>query len=157
MSMQAYRAIRGNAGTVCVKMNGNNYEIGAIVSFKATLEISNSEVKSVGATMVGHKQGMVSGSFEATLHFNVPIFRKYIENYVKTGNMGRLQFTVLNEDPTAWVGIQKTIIKDALLDSIPLAALDADSDIITDDISGTFDNFQIANQFYTRDDTVKKL
>lgn len=157
MSMAAYRAIRGNAGSVCVKLGGNNYEIGAIVSFKATLEISNSEVKSVGATMVGHKQGMVSGSFEATIQYNVPIFRTYIETYVKKGTMGRLQFTVINEDPNSGVGTQKVIIKNALLDSVPLTSVDADSDVLTDDISGTFDDFQIVNSFEHKTDTIAKI
>lgn len=141
--------IRGSAGSVVYVKNGKAQELGCVQSFKATIDIDNTEIKriSLDGGMTLHKQGMMSGSWEATVDYSLPVLREYIEDYKNSGLMPRLKFVITNDDASSTVGKQIVTIKECLLDSIPLVSLDAESEALTDDISGTFDDFDINTHF----------
>jgi len=54
---------------------------------------------------------------------------------------------VTNEDPTSSVGRQTIIHKDCNLDSGILAKFDADAEYLDEEISGTFEDWEMPEEF----------
>ena len=54
---------------------------------------------------------------------------------------------VTNEDPTSAVGRQTIILKNCLFEGGILAKFDADSEYLDEDLSGTFDDWEMPEKF----------
>lgn len=151
MNFSADNSISGAQGAVAMVINGKSYTIGSMVKLEAKLSIDSTEIRVIGGRMKKHKAGMMNGTFSGTMHYNLPMVRTAFENYKKTGKLPRMKITVRNEDKASTVGKQRVVLKECLPTEGILALLDAESDSLTEDISGTFDDFEITNKFKTVD------
>lgn len=97
--------------------------------------------------MVGHKEGVGDGSWSATGFYGTPVLRSALYEYKKTGFFPDMEIQVINEDKTSATGRQSVILKECLIDEAILATFDADSELIEEDISGTFDDYEIPEEF----------
>lgn len=147
MVMRAKDAVRGNQAECFVTIDGNRYHLMTLKNFESTVKLSNGEVKRLGSNIVGHKEGLISGSWSATGYYGTPMFRKVLYDYKATGYFPSIEIQVTNEDKTSRVGRQTVIHKECLIDEAVLSCFDVDEEFIEEDISGTFDDYEIPEQF----------
>ena len=133
---------------VCfVTIRGNRYNFMQAINLEATMEKNKSEIPILGKTGKGNKANGWTGTGSAEFHFNSSIFRQMMYDYQMSGEDVYFEIQVTNNDPTSSVGSQTVILKDCNLDSVVLAAFDADGDNLTESIDFTFDSFEIPKKF----------
>ena len=147
ITMNAVDAIYGSMADAYVVLDGNRYHMIQMVNFDSTFTPNIVDVPILGRVTKGHKMAGGSGSWSASAHFNTSVFRMWILAYKKTGRLVPFEIHVSNEDPSAAVGRQTVILRDCLLDKVTLAKFDANDAVLDEDISGTFDDFEIPEQF----------
>lgn len=127
--------------------NGSRYNLMQLINFESTMEIENSEVPILGKTGKGTKPAGWTGEWSGTAHFNQSVFRRYLYEYKKTGILEPFEIQVTNEDPSSAVGRQTIIHKGCFISSAILAKFDADEEILDEDIEGTFDDWEMPEEF----------
>ena len=136
-------AIQGSQAECYVTIDGNRYNLMQIYEFKATATPNIIDVPILGRTGKGKKTAGWSGTWSGTAHYNTSIFL----HYKKTGELIPFERQVSNEDRSSGAGRQTTIISGCLIDSLVLAQFNADDELLTEDISGTFSDFEMPEEF----------
>ena len=147
VTMNAVDAIYGALAECYVTIDGNRYNLMQMVNFDSHFQSNIVDVPILGRITKGHKMTGGSGSWSGTLHYNTSVFRQWILNYKKTGKLVPFEIQVTNEDESATVGRQTIVLKDCLLDDVTLAKFDANDAILDEDLSGTFDDFEMPETF----------
>ena len=146
--MNAMDAIAGSQASAFVTMaDGNRYCFMQLYNFESNFEVNVTEVPILGKTGKGNKPSGLTGSWSGTAHYNQSVFRAMWLEYKKTGVMPLFDIQVTNEDPTASVGRQTIILKNCLSKGGILAKFDADSETLDEDLEGTFDDWEMPEQF----------
>lgn len=145
--MQAKDAISGSLAECYVTINGNRYNFMQIIDFESNMEKNKTEVPILGKTGKGNKANGWAGTFSGTAHYNQSIMRELLYRYKETGEDTYFEIMVVNEDPTSAVGAQTVILKGCNLDGGVLAKFDANADYLDEDISGTFEDWEIPQKF----------
>lgn len=114
---------------------------------EATAEIEKTEIYTLGKRGAQHKPNGWSGSGTMTIYYITTLFRKMALQYIKTGVPVYFDITVRNDDPGSTVGAQTTILKNCTLDSVVLAKFDVDADALDEEVSFTFDDVDILDEF----------
>ena len=106
-----------------------------------------SEIPILGQVGKGHKPTYGSGEWSGTAHYNQSVLRDVMLRYKNRGQMLYFDIQVTNEDPTSAVGRQTIILKNCLFEGGILAKFDADSEYLDEDLSGTFDDWEMPEKF----------
>ena len=85
--------------------------------------------------------------FGTQAHYNQSVLRKVMLEYQNTGELPPFEIVATNEDKGASIGRQTIIHKDCLMDTIILAKFSADEEVLDEEISGTFDRFEMPEEF----------
>ncbi len=146
--MDALDAVAGSQASVYVTFeNGNRYCMMQLYQFESNMEVEVTEVPILGKTGKGHKPAGWTGTWSGTAHYNQSVFREYLLEYKKTGKMRNFDIQISNEDKTSMVGRQTIILKNCLMKGGSLAKFDSDSEILDEDIEGTFDDWEMPETF----------
>lgn len=145
--LKAQNTISGTQGKLIATINGSVYQIGEVKSFEATVDKNKSEMKVVGKTGTQHKGSGWNGSGSMTLYYGSPIFRRMMIEYMKTGKDTYFDVTCVNEDPGSGRGKQTATIRNVNIDSMTIAILDAESDMLEEDLDFTYDDVDILDEF----------
>lgn len=140
-------AIQGSQAECYVTIDGNRYNLMQLYEFEVTVTPNIIDVPILGRTGKGKKTAGWSGAWSGTAHYNTSIFRKWFLHYKKTGEMTPFEIQVSNEDRSSGAGRQTTILSGCLIDSLVLAKFNADDELLTEDISGTFSDFEMPEEF----------
>lgn len=154
MYMNAKDTVAGALAEVYVTIDNVRYNCMHLYNFTADDSMNNVEINRLGTTAKGHKSTSVSGSWSATGYYGMPIFHKIAQQFRKTGVMPYFTIQVTNDDPTSGVGRQTKIFRDCLIDKVTVAKFDASSDALTEDISGTYDDYETAEEFTLLDGVI---
>lgn len=148
VTMNALDAISGSLATAYVTFkNGKRYNLFQLYEFLAKKDVDSVKVPILGRTGKGNKPASWGGKFTGKAHYNQSVFREYALEYKKTGKMEPFEITIENHDASSSAGSQIIILKGCLLDSIVLAKFDANSEILDEEISGTFDDWEMPQAF----------
>ncbi|MGN1029177.1 MAG: phage tail tube protein [Bacilli bacterium] len=140
--------ISSKEGKAYITINGINRELFEIVSLKAQLDLNVQSKRMMGHRMMQHKVTGAEGTGSMTMYFMNSDMLRLALDYIKNGKYGGLKLQVKNEDEQSTVGSQEVLLTNVLLKTIPVAALDADSDDpLTIDTDFTFDNIEGLNFF----------
>jgi len=145
--MSAKDAVSGKLAECFVTIEGNRYNFMQIISFESSVKATISEVPVLGKIMKGHKLAGASGEWSGTAHYNQSIIREIMLKYKNTGIAEYFDIQVTNEDPTSSIGRQTVILKDCLSEGGILAKFDADAEYLDEELSGTFDDYEIPEKF----------
>lgn len=145
--MKAKDTVSGSLAECYVTLNGKRYNFMNLIKFEATIEKTKTEVPILGKTGKGNKSTGWKGTFEGTAHYVSSIFRELLYTYKETGEDIYFDIQVTNEDPTSSIGRQTVILVDCNLDGGTLAKFDADAEYLDEDVSGTYDDFEIPEKF----------
>lgn len=146
-TMHGQDTILGSQASAYVTIGKSRYLLMQLKNFKAEAKISIKEIGILGRTGKAHKAGPWNGTWSASAYYNQSIFRKMMLEYKRTGIMPYFDIQVVNEDESSSVGRQTVILKECLFEGGILAQMDADAEVLEEDISGTFDDFEIPEQF----------
>lgn len=135
--------ISSKEGKAYITIDGRNRELFEISSLNAQLELNVQSRQMLGHRMVQHKVIGAEGTGSMTMYFmNSDMLRLAIQ-YIKEGKYGGLKLQIKNEDAQSTIGKQEVVLLGVLLNTIPVATLDDQSDDpITIDTDFTFDDIE---------------
>lgn len=135
--------VRNNNGTTSVE------NMFWAKNLEASAEINKTEVYTLGKRGAQNKPTGWSGSGSMTIYYITSLFRRMVLNYIKTGIPVYFDITVTNDDPGSTVGAQTVVLKNCSLDSVILAKFDVEAEILDEEVSFTFDDIDILDDFNT--------
>ncbi|MCM1440090.1 MAG: phage tail tube protein [Roseburia sp.] len=145
--MNACDAIYGGLAECFITVGERRYNFMSMTDFESKWEMTIKDVPILGKVGMGHKLAGGKGIWSGTAHYNQSIIRKMLLEYKRTGIMRPFDIQVTNEDLTASVGRQTIILKGCLTKGGILAKFDADSDVLDEDLEGTFDDWEMPETF----------
>lgn len=145
--MMSKDGISASLAECYITIEGNRYNFMQMIDFESRFDKSKTQIPILGKTGKGNFSTGWNGTFTGTAHYNQSIMRKLLLRYKDTGEDIYFEIQVSNEDPTSAAGRQTIIHKECNIDGGVLAKFDADGDYLTEDINGTFDDFQMPKEF----------
>ena len=145
--MNAKDSVYGSLAECYITLGNERYNFMTLTEFESKWEVKITEVPILGKVGMGHKAAGGKGTWKGTAHYNQSIFRKIADTYQKTGVMPYFEIQVTNEDPTSAVGRQTIIHHDCLCDSFTLAKFQTGEELLQEDLSGTFETWDMPETF----------
>ncbi|MGG2105550.1 phage tail tube protein [Lysinibacillus pakistanensis] len=146
-TMHGRDAIHGAQGVAWITIEGNRYKFAQLISLEARMDKTKTQVPIMGRTGKGNKATGWEGTGSATFHYNTSVFRMLLKRYKDTGEDIYFDIQITNEDGSAKVGRQTTILQDCNLDGGIIASLDADADYLEDSVDFTFEDWDMPEEF----------
>ncbi len=141
--------LNGAAGKAVIIQDGQVKDLFGAKNVKTQAEISSSDMKVIGTKKAQQKPGSVKQTGTMTVYYGTPLFLEMLAQYVRTGVMPYFNLQVTNDDPTATVGVQTVAYYDCkLTGTIPLSVLDAEADMLTMDVSFSYEDFEPLSSFH---------
>lgn len=145
--MQGKNSISGSLGRCFMTIEGNRIEFLNVLSVQAKLEKTKKEIAIMGKASKGNKTTGWKGTGTCKLHYNNSRFRELAERYKNTGEDVYFDMVVENDDTSAGVGKQQTILIGCNFNTMILAKIDADSEALDEEFEFTFEDFKIPEKF----------
>ncbi|WP_226000891.1 phage tail tube protein [Paenibacillus sp. BJ-4] len=145
--LKAGDTISGQEGRAFATINGNVEEMFYIKTLEAKAEKEKTDVKTLGKRGTQHKANGWSGSGSMTIYYTTTRFRQLMLDYIKTGKDTYFDIMIVNEDPSSSIGKQTVVLKSVNLDSVIMAKVDTDSEVLDEDIDFTFDDVDVPDSF----------
>lgn len=146
-TMHARDALHGAQGVAYVTIQGQRYKLANLINLEARMTKTKTKVPIMGRTGKGNKPTGWEGTGSATFYFNTSIFRKLLKHYKDTGEDIYFDIQTSNEDKTSSVGRQTTILIDCNTDEGIIALLDADAEYLEEDMTFTFEDWDMPEEF----------
>lgn len=118
-----------------------------IKNIEATCTINKTGIRTLGKRGEQHKPNGWTGAGTATLYYATSRFREMAIKYMKTGKPVYFDITLINDDPGSSIGKQTTLLRTCTLDSVIMGKLDVDSEVLDENISFTFDDAELLDEF----------
>lgn len=145
--LRANDALSGTEGRAFITLNGNVEELFYGKSIEATAEKNKAEMKVIGNRATQNKANGWKGTFTLNIYYATPLFRRMMIDYIKTGKDVYFDLQVVNEDNSSTIGKQTVVLKRCNIDSVILAKLDSDADFLDEEVSGTFEDVDMLDEF----------
>lgn len=145
--MLAKDTISGQSARAYTTINGQVEEMFYAKKLEAKVKKNKKEIKTLGKTGTQNKANGFSGTGSMTIYYVTSKFREIMLQYTKTGVDTYFDIQVTNQDPTSSVGAQTTILKGVNLDEIVVATLDVESETLEEEVSFTFDDWDLQGSF----------
>lgn len=145
--MEAKDTLSGAKAECFVTIDGRRYNFMQIINFESEMTKTKTKVPILGKTSKGNKATGCEYTFKGTAHYNQSIMRKLLYRFKKTGEDTYFDIQVTNDDPGSSAGRQTIIHKDCNLDGGILAKFDADAEYLDEDIAGTFEDWEMPEEF----------
>ena len=152
--MNEDNALYGGLAECFVTIEGRRYNFMSMTDFESTWETVIKDVPILGKVGMGHKEAGGKGTWKGTAHYNQSIFREMADTYQKTGVMPRFEIQVSNEDPKSTLGRQTIIHRGCLCEKFTLAKFKAGEELLDEELSGTFDSWDLPEKFNLMDGAV---
>lgn len=147
VTMNAADAVYGSLAECFITIDGRRYNFMSITDFESKWEVTIKDVPILGKVGMGHKSAGGKGTWSGTAHYNQSYFRKMADTYQKTGIMPYFEIQVSNEDPTSAAGRQTITHYGCLCDSFILAKFQAGEELLDEELSGTFESWDMPESF----------
>ena len=132
--------ITGKEGKAYITVDGVNRELFEISSIKAQIDLTVQARSTMGNRMKQHKVVGAEGTGSMTIYFMNSEMLDTAIKYLKNGKYSNIKIQVKNEDAQSSVGKQEVVLSNVVLNSIPVAQLDDQSEeCLTFDTDFTFD------------------
>ena len=145
--LQAGDTISGREGTAFVTIDGQNFAMFELKNITATVELAKTEVNTLGKRTTQQKVTGASGTGSMTIHKVTSRYAKIGIDYIKSGRVPNITIKITNNDPQSTIGRQITLLKNVIFDSVIIASLDVDAEILEEDADFTFDDAELLEAF----------
>ena len=146
-TLAALDTVRGALGKGYAKIGDSREELLYAKNIEANFEKQKSSFKALGTLQEKHRAGGWSGSGSMTIFYCTSIFRQMAHEYATTGVDTYFDLLLENDDEGSNVGKQVILLKNVNLDDITLFLVDVDAEFLEEDISFTFEGFEILQDF----------
>lgn len=141
--------LHGAAGKAVIILDGQVKDLFGAKNVKTQAEITSSDMKVIGTKKAQQKPGSVKQTGTMTVYYGTPLFIDMLARYIRSGVMPYFNLQTTNDDPTTTVGVQTVAYYNCKLSgTIPLSVLDADADMLTMDVSFTYEDFEVLSAFH---------
>lgn len=145
--LKAGDIISGREGTAFMTIDGRNVPMFWLKNIEAMVELIKTEVPVLGKRMNQQKVAGANGTGSMVIHKVTSEFAKIGIDYLKSGTIPDITIKVTNDDPNSTIGRQSTLISGVIFDSVPIAKLDIESETLDEDVSFTFSDADLLDQF----------
>lgn len=145
--MNARDSLSAKLAECYVTIDNNRYNFMQAINLEATMEKNKVLVPILGRTAKGNKSSGWSGKGKAKFHYNTSVFRRLLRDYKNSGEDIYFDIQIINEDPTSAAGRQSVILTDCNLDGGVLAKFDAEGSFLDEEMTFTFEDFKIVEEF----------
>lgn len=146
-TMNARDSISAALAECFCTVEGQRYNFMQMIDLSAEMKKTKTKVPILGKPGKGNRSTGWEGTFSGTAHFNQSIFRRLLYQYKQTGKDIYFDMQITNWDDTSSIGRQTIILKDCNLDGGILAKFDADGEYLDEDVNGTFEDWEMPEQF----------
>ncbi len=147
ITMKGSDAVSASLAECYVTVGSNRYNFMQMINFEASVTKNKNTVPILGQTGRGNKANGWTGVFRGKAHYNQSIFRQMLMEYKETGEDIYFDIQVTNNDPASGAGAQTIVFTGCNIDGGILAKFDAEGDYLSEDISGTFEDFKMPKKF----------
>lgn len=147
MILQAPDTINGRLGKVTAEIDGRQIELMELSNITATVDKNKTEFKTIGTLNTQNKASGWTGSGSATVRYISSRWAKLMERYARDYVDTYFTIVIENNDPGSRAGMQRVQLDGCNFDSIDIAKLDIDNEILEQDVNFTFSNFTILDEF----------
>lgn len=145
--LQAEDAVNGREGVATAEINGQIVELMELANITITVEKNKTEFKAMGTRNTQNKTTGWKGTGTANVRYVSSRWAELMQDYVKTGKDTYFTIVVTNEDPGSATGKQVIQVLGCNLDSVDVAKLDIDTEILDQDVNFTFNDFNVLQSF----------
>lgn len=145
--LEASEVISGSQGELYITINGERKNIAQGKNIEAKVEKEKTEIGVLGKTGKIAKATSWKGTGSLTIYYNSSLFRKLMIEYIKTGKDFYFDMIVTNEDKTATIGRQTTVLKGCNFNSMILAKINIDDDVLDEELEFTFQDVEMPEEF----------
>lgn len=147
LTMKAWDAINGALGECYSVIDGNMESMLYLRNINADVEKNKKEIRVLGFNGTKNKSTGWKGTGTANLYFVTSLFRKMFIEYMHTGKDFYFDMYIVNDDPGSEAGRQKIWLKNVNIDKITLGKLDIENTELNEDITFTFEDAEIIEEF----------
>ncbi|WP_159886195.1 phage tail tube protein [Paenibacillus puerhi] len=145
--LEARNTISGQEGRAYATIGGQVFEMFYVKKLEAKVEKEKAEIKTLGRRGTQHKAKGWKGSGSMTIYYVTSKFRELMLGYIKTGVDTYFDIMVVNESPASTIGNQTVVVKGVNLDSVIMASLDTEAEVLEEEIAFTFEDVEVLNAF----------
>lgn len=145
--LQAEDTVNGREGMATAEIDGKIIELMELSNININIEKTKTEFKALGTRNTQNKTTGWKGTGSMTVRYVSTRWAEMIAKYIKTGVDTYFTIVVTNEDPGSKTGKQVIQILGCNMDSMDIAKLDIDSDVLDHDFDFTFNDMNILNSF----------
>lgn len=145
--LRAGDTISGQEGRAYATINNQVEEMFYIKTLEGKIEKNKTDVKTLGRRGTQHKANGFNGTGSMTIYYVTSLFRQLMLDYIKTGKDTYFDITIVNEDNNSSIGKQTVVLKNVNLDSVIIAKLDTESEVLDEDADFTFDDVDVLDSF----------
>lgn len=145
--MEARDSVSGSLAECYVTLTGRRYCLMQLTEFESKWGITLTDVPILGRVQKGKKPTGAVGTWTAKAHYNQSVLRAWLLHYKKTGMIEPFEIQVSNEDPSSRAGRQTITYTGCYLDNTILAKFTTGDEILTEELSGTFDDWDMPETF----------
>lgn len=145
--LQAEDAVSGREGVATAVINNRVVELMELANININFEKTKTEFKAMGTRNTQNKTTGWNGKGSANVRYISSRWAKMAQEYVKTGKDTYFTIVVKNEDPGSRTGKQVIQVIGCNIDSLDIAKLDVDTEILDQDIDFTFNDFNVLEEF----------
>lgn len=145
--MHAREPLHGAEGAAYVTIEGSRYLLFQLINFEARWEKGKSEIPRLGTRIKGNRSNTVAGKWSAEIYYNTDIFRKLMVEYTKNHKDIYFDIQITNDDANSNAGRHTAIFRDCNIDGSIMSKLDITADTLQEQITGTFEDCEIAEEF----------
>jgi len=147
VTMRARDTISGSTGCAYVTIDGERRKLLELINIEANVKKTKVKVPIMGRTGKGNKATGWEGTGKAKIHYVTSVFRKLLLKYMQTGEDTYFDIQIENEDKTSGTGRQTIVLIDCNIDEGMLAKLDADAEYLDEEVSFTFEDAKMPEEF----------
>lgn len=145
--LQAEDCVNGREGIATAEINGQVVELMELGNINVTIEKDKTEFKAMGTRNTQNKTTGWKGTGSMNVRYVSTRWAELMQRYVKEGIDTYFTIVVTNEDPGSSTGKQTIQILGCNLDSVDIAKLDTEAEILDQDVDFTFNDFNILESF----------
>jgi hypothetical protein len=147
VTMNGRDAVSAALAECYVTVGTNRYNFMQMINFEASITKNKNSIPILGQTGRGNKANGWTGVFKGKAHYNQSIFREMLMEYKESGEDVYFDIQVTNSDPASEAGEQTIVFTGCNIDGGILAKFDAEGDYLSEDITGTFEDFKMPKKF----------
>lgn len=140
--------LTGSMGMIYATLpDGREMKVMHAKNIEASVSYEKEQVPILGRRGKGNRKTGETYSGSMTLYYVESIFRDLAQSYKNTGQDFYFTLKIENEDPTTKTGKQIVVLTGCNFDELVLSKLDADSAILEEDVTFTFEDWTLDTQF----------